>query len=269
MATNKQARAQQKRRYEQLQAKIAARQARRQRRQRIIALVAIIVVLAGFGAFGVVSMKSKDPETPADYATPSPTASQTTTPTATTSPSPAATTASGLAPAPSLAEHRTWNATVTTSKGVITATLDGAAAPQAVSSFIYLARQGFFNDTTCHRVVNAGIYVLQCGSPNGTGSGGPGFTFGPVENAPSDDVYPAGTLAMARVGGDGYSMGSQFFFVYKDSQILSDAAGGYTVFGTITGGLAILEAIGAAGTSDGTTDGAPVEPVLINEVSVE
>lgn len=265
MATNKQARAQQKRRYEQLQAKIAARQARRQRRQRIIALVAIVIVLAGFGAFGVVSMQSKDSATPTDYATQSPT----TTPTATTSPTPAATTASGLAPAPSLAEHRTWNATVTTSKGVITATLDGAAAPQAVSSFIYLAQQGYFNDTTCHRVVNAGIYVLQCGSPDGTGSGGPGFTFGPVENAPADDVYPAGTLAMARVGGDGYSMGSQFFFVYEDSQILSDAAGGYTVFGTITGGLAILEAIGAAGTSDGATDGAPVEPVLINEVSVE
>jgi peptidyl-prolyl cis-trans isomerase B (cyclophilin B) len=118
-------------------------------------------------------------------------------------------------------------------------------------------------------VVNAGIYVVQCGSPDGTGGDGPGYTFGPVENAPTDDLYPAGTLAMARVGGEAYSMGSQFFFVYRDSQILSDTAGGYTVFGRITTGLAILEAIGAAGTSDGTTDGAPVEPVLINEVSVE
>jgi peptidyl-prolyl cis-trans isomerase B (cyclophilin B) len=252
MATNKQARAQQKRRYEQLQAKIATRQARRQRRQRIIALVAIVVVLVGFGAFGVISLQSKN--------TPAPVVNVTTSPTITTS---------GLAPAPSLAEHRTWNATITTSKGVITATLDGAAAPQAVSSFISLAQKGFFNNTSCHRVVNAGIYVVQCGSPDGTGGDGPGYTFGPVENAPADDLYPAGTLAMARVGGDAYSMGSQFFFVYRDSQIPSDTAGGYTVFGTITGGLAILEAIGAAGTSDGTTDGAPVAPVLINEVSVE
>jgi peptidyl-prolyl cis-trans isomerase B (cyclophilin B) len=261
MATNKQARAQQKRRYEQFQAKIAARQARRQRRQRVIAIVAIVVVLAAFGAFGMVSLQTKDSATP----TVNVTTSYATSPT----PSPTATTASGLAPAPSLAEHRTWNATITTNKGIITANLDGAAAPQAVSSFVYLAQKGFFNNTTCHRVVNAGIYVVQCGSPDGTSGGGPGFTFGPVENAPTDDLYPAGTLAMARVGGDAYSMGSQFFFVYRDSQIPSDAAGGYTVFGTITSGLAILEAIGAAGTSDGTTDGTPVEPVLINEVSVE
>jgi peptidyl-prolyl cis-trans isomerase B (cyclophilin B) len=261
MATNKQARAQQKRRYEQFQAKVAARQARRQRRQRIVAVVAIVVVLLGFGAFGVVSLQSKDPGAPTAGVTASPTGSPT--------PTPAATTASGLAPAPSLAEDRTWTATVTTNKGVITATLDGAAAPQAVSSFVYLAKQGFFNNTSCHRVVNAGIYVVQCGSPDGTGGDGPGYTFGPVENAPTDDLYPAGTLAMARVGGEAYSMGSQFFFVYRDSQILSDTAGGYTVFGRITTGLAILEAIGAAGTSDGTTDGAPVEPVLINEVSVE
>jgi peptidyl-prolyl cis-trans isomerase B (cyclophilin B) len=263
MATNKQARAQQKRRYEQFQAKIAARQSRRQRRQRIIAIGAIVAVILGFGAFGVVSLQSKDSPAPIASATPSPSPSSSPTPT------PTATTASGLAPAPSYAEDRTWTATITTNKGVITATLDGAAAPQAVSSFVYLAQQGFFNNTTCHRVVNAGIYVVQCGSPDGTSNGGPGFTFGPVENAPTDDLYPAGTLAMARAGDDAYSMGSQFFFVYQDSQILSDTAGGYTVFGTITSGLAILEAIGAAGTSDGTADGAPVEPVLINEVSVE
>jgi len=267
MATNKQTRAQQKRRYEQFQAKIAARQARRQRRQRIVALLAIVVVLVGFGAFGVISLQSKDAPTPTGNVTTSISTSSTASPAST--PSPGATKSSALAPPPSLAEHRTWAATITTNKGVITASLDGAAAPQAVSTFIYLAKQGFFNNTTCHRVVTAGIYVLQCGSPDGTGSGGPGFTFGPVENAPTDDQYPAGTLAMARVGGDAYSMGSQFFFVYKDSQIVSDSAGGYTIFGKITDGLAILEAIGAAGTSDGTTDGTPAEPVTISEVSVE
>ncbi len=154
---------------------------------------------------------------------------------------------SALAPPPSASENRTWNATFDTSAGTITATLDGAAAPQAVASFVTLAKDGFFNGTECHRLVDQGIYVLQCGSPDGTPNGGPGFRFGPIENAPGDDIYPAGTLAMARVGGDAYSMGSQFFFVYQDSTIPSDAAGGYTVFGTITDGLAILEGIGAAG----------------------
>ncbi len=258
MATNKQARAQQRRRYEQFQAKIAAREARRRRRNRITAIVAIVVVALGVGTAGFFSFRPSD--SPAPSATPSAEPSVTTS---------AAPTSSALAPAPSVAENRTWNAAIATSKGDITATLDGAAAPQAVASFVTLARDGFFNGTTCHRLTTGGIYVLQCGSPDGTSTGGPGYTFGPVENAPDNDIYPAGTIAMARVGNDGYSMGSQFFLVYKDSQILSDTAGGYTVFGTITDGLAILEAIGAAGTSDGSVDGSPVEPVTINEVTVE
>lgn len=267
MANSKQTRAQQKRRYEQYQAKIAAREVARRRRQRIIALVATVVVLLGFGALGVITLESKGATTlgPSTSATPSATASTSSAP----SPTPSSTAAALPAPAPSLAENRTWNATITTNKGVITATLDGVAAPQAVASFISLAKKGFFNNTTCHRVVTSGIWVLQCGSPDGTGTGGPGYTFGPIENAPADNNYPAGTLAMARSGNNAYSMGSQFFFVYKDSPIISDSAGGYTVFGKITGGLAILEAIGAAGTSDGSTDGTPAQPVIINEVSVQ
>ena len=248
MATKKQSRAQQKRRYEQLQAKISARQVRRRRRQRVAAIIAIVLVVLTFGAAGIWALQSN--ESPPPVAEPT-------------------VTSSALAPAPSYAEYRTWNATIDTNKGTITATLDGAAAPQAVSSFVYLAQQGYFNGTACHRVVNSGIYVLQCGSPDGTGADGPGYTFGPIENAPEDDQYPAGTVAMARVGNDAYSHGSQFFLVYEDSPIFSDSAGGYTVFGTITSGLAILETIGAAGTSDGGNDGTPVEPVIINEVSVE
>jgi len=251
MATNKQIRAQQKRRYEQFQAKIAAREARRRRRNRVIAIVAVALILAGAGALGISALNGSS------------------TPTATMAPSPTPSNNSALAPPPSASENRTWNATIDTSAGTITATLDGAAAPQAVASFVTLAKDGFFNGTECHRLVNQGIYILQCGSPDGTPNGGPGYTFGPIENAPSDDTYPAGTIAMARVGGDAYSMGSQFFLVYQDSMIPSDAAGGYTVFGTITDGLAILEGIGAGGTSDGSSDGTPADPVIINEVSVE
>ena len=98
--------------------------------------------------------------------------------------------------------------------------------------------------------------MLQCGDPTGTGTGGPGYSYGPVENAPKDDVYPAGTVAMARQGGNGNSMGSQFFLVYKDSTIPSDAAGGYTVFGKITGGLTRLEKVAAGGGSARQPDGA-------------
>jgi peptidyl-prolyl cis-trans isomerase B (cyclophilin B) len=64
-------------------------------------------------------------------------------------------------------------------------------------------------------------------------------------------------------------MGSQFFIVYGDSQILSDAAGGYTVFGKITSGLDSVKEIAAAGTADGSSDGAPINPVSLSGISVE
>jgi peptidyl-prolyl cis-trans isomerase B (cyclophilin B) len=173
------------------------------------------------------------------------------------------------APDPSVAEGRTWTSTLTTSAGNITVELDGAAAPQAVASFVTLAQAGFFDATACHRLTTAGIFVLQCGDPTGTGGGGPGFTFGPIENAPANDFYPAGTIAMARRGNDGASMGSQFFLVYQDSTIPSDAAGGYTVLGRITSGLDVVQAVADAGVAGGASDGAPATPVTIEGVEVQ
>lgn len=171
------------------------------------------------------------------------------------------------APDPALAENRTWTSVISTNHGDITVELDGAAAPQAVASFVALAEDGFFDRSDCHRLVTAGIFVLQCGDPTGTGSGGPAYRYGPIENAPADDVYPAGTLAMARVGGNAESMGSQFFIVYEDSIIPSDHAGGYTVFGQVTDGLSIVEGVASAGTVTGQPDGKPAQSVIVNEVS--
>ena len=98
--------------------------------------------------------------------------------------------------------------------------LYGDKAPQTVSSFIFLSKDGFYDDTSCHRLTTSGIYVLQCGDPTGTGSGGPGYQYG-IENAPKDGKYPAGTLAMAR-GEDPNTNGSQFFMVYKDTDAAHD-----------------------------------------------
>ena len=175
--------------------------------------------------------------------------------------------ASLSAPHPSLAEGRTWTSVISTNQGDITVELDGGAAPQAVASFVALANDGFFDRSDCHRLVTAGIFVLQCGDPTGTGMGGPAYRYGPIENAPADDMYPAGTLAMARVGGDAESMGSQFFIVYEDSSIPSDHAGGYTVFGQVTDGLSIVEDVASAGTVTGQSDGKPAQSVIVNEVS--
>jgi len=172
-------------------------------------------------------------------------------------------------PSPSLAQGRDWTVTIEINGQEVGVTLDGAAAPQAVASFLALGDEGFFDGTSCHRLVTKGIYVLQCGDPTGTGSGGPGYSYGPIENAPADDVYPAGTLAMARIGGDGESMGSQFFIVYDESMIPSDAAGGYTVLGTVTSGLDVVTDIADAGTTNGSSDGEPADPAVIDGVSFE
>jgi len=171
-------------------------------------------------------------------------------------------------PKPAAAQGRTWTGKITTNVGAIGFTLAGAAAPQAVASFVSLARQGFFDGTRCHRLAT-GIKVLQCGDPTGTGSGGPGYTFGPVENAPASNVYPAGTIAMARKGGDGASMGSQFFLVYEDTTIPADPAGGYTVFGRITSGLDVVTAVADAGVRGGGLDGPPATGVTIQGVETQ
>lgn len=176
---------------------------------------------------------------------------------------------SELVPDPSLSENRTWTGELSLNDQPIGLELYGDLAPQATANFVSLVKSGYFEGVSCHRLTTAGIYVLQCGDPDGTGSGGPGYNFGPIENAPLDDMYGEGVLAMARVGGNGYSMGSQFFIVYGQSQILSDAAGGYTVFGKVTSGLDSVKAIAEAGTADGSSDGAPINAVSLSGISVE
>lgn len=177
----------------------------------------------------------------------------------------------GVLPAASLAEDRTWTGTITTNRGDIGIELDGAAAPQAVANFVALGAEGYFDQTKCHRLVTTGIHVLQCGDPTASGQGGPGYSWGPIENAPADDVYPAGTIAMARQSGNGESMGSQFFLVYEDSTIPSDSAGGYTVFGKVTtSGLDVLQAIADEGTVQVTPQlTAPVSDVIIEGVETQ
>lgn len=169
-------------------------------------------------------------------------------------------------PPPSDAQGRTWTATIRMSLGDLTLELDGAAAPQAVASFLMLARDGYFDGTTCHRLVPGRL--IQCGDPTATGFGGPGYTFGPIENAPENMIYPAGTLAMARGADDGASQGSQFFLVLDEIEQPNDSEGGYTVFGRITGGLDALLAGTATGTVDGGPDGPPATPVTIEGVVI-
>ena len=153
--------------------------------------------------------------------------------------------------------------------------LDGVLAPQAVASFIDLTNKDFFSGITCHRLTTSGIFVLQCGQSSVTPDGGPGYTFGPIENAPVDDFYTKGTIAMARVSsnalgaeGAASSMNSQFFIVYEDSTIPSDEAGGYTVFGKINSGLEDLQSVIDAGVEGGGVDGAPALETTLGAIEL-
>jgi peptidyl-prolyl cis-trans isomerase B (cyclophilin B) len=126
-----------------------------------------------------------------------------------------------------------------TTQGVITVRMLTDKAPCTTWSFRFLASQGYFNQTHCHRLTVQEIYVLQCGDPTGTGSGGPGYSFNDENLAGA--TYPAGTVAMANAGPN--TNGSQFFFVWKDTTL----APNYTPFGTVIGGMNVLQKIAAAG----------------------
>jgi len=186
------------------------------------------------------------------------------------SPTPSATASAGAVPPKSLAEDRTWTGTMTINGIPLGVSLDGAAAPQAVSSTVSLVQKKFYDGLTCHRLTNGGFYVLQCGDPEGTGSGGPGYEYGPIENAPADNVYKAGTIAMARQSNNASSQGSQFFIVYDDTTIPADQAGGYTVIGQVTSGLDELKKqVTDKGVQGGSTDGKPVVATTIDTFTLQ
>ena len=138
-----------------------------------------------------------------------------------------------------------------TTQGIITVQMLTNAAPCTTFSFRFLASQGYFNKTHCHRLTIQFIYVLQCGDPTGTGSGGPGYAFNDENLAGA--TYPAGTVAMANAGPN--TNGSQFFFTWKDTTL----APNYTPFGTVISGLDVLQKIAAAGddSQNGPGDGYP------------
>ena len=168
-----------------------------------------------------------------------------------------------VAPADKLPKRLTRKFTFETNCGNIVVTTVGAKAPITITQLATLARGGFFNNTLCHRLTTQGLYVLQCGDPTATGSGGPNFTYRD-ENLPTESLnnYPAGTVAMANSGPG--TNGSQFFLVFADTTLGAN----YTIWGTITEGLDIVRAIAKAGVKGGGADGAPNQPIAINRVTL-
>lgn len=271
--------------YERQQARRAATVDKRRRNQRIIAIVVVVaLVLGGLGWILAGTLTSDEPA--AVEATPSAAASPTPSPAASGSAAPSPT-ASGSTEEPVAepavldcapagtprADDISFDApdasasgssiTFATNCGDIVVALD-PAAPQTVASAAFLAEKGFYDSTQCHRLTTDGIFVLQCGDPAGNGTGGPGYTL-PDENLPADGEanYPAGTVAMANAGPG--TAGSQFFIVYEDTTLPGD----YTIWGTVTSGLDIVQEIASVGTVDGGPDGAPRQDVFIESATVQ
>ena len=206
--------------------------------------------------------------------------------TATPTPTPTATAGKniGNVPSPSVAQAKAWTGTLTLNDVKLDITLQGAAAPQAVASFLTDAKSHYFDGLLCWRMTNspgtttAGFYVLQCGTASATGADPAAYSFGPLENTPVDNIYPAGSIVEARSSGNDYGSGHQFFITYKDTYIPADSAGGYSIFGHIVGGLDQLNSqITSKGiippkSGDTTTsknDGPPVVTTKITSVTIK
>ena len=258
MATNQMRREAAKRKLERQQER-RAQQAKRKRRVAVITSAAVVVVVL----VGVVLLSTlgDDSGGPADAAAaPAPGGPVS----CEYPPSGQAAKPVEAPPTEDVVAEGTAPVTLRTSAGTIPLTLDRAAAPCTVNSFVSLVEQGYFDATTCHRLTTTeGLEVLQCGDPSGSGTGGPGYRF--ADEADPRATYPRGTLAMANSGPD--TNGSQFFMVYGDSQLPPD----YTVFGSIgPEGLQVLDRIAAAGLTDERQpgDGAPATPVTIEAATV-
>jgi peptidyl-prolyl cis-trans isomerase B (cyclophilin B) len=287
VATNQQRRETAKRKLER-QLQHRAVRAKRRKRVGIGLVTGAVLVVAGLVTLIVLSNNGDSTNTAADPSAPaSPSAAPPVTiptqraampkrptalanPTACAFPADTKTPASKAVKAPpngNVPSTGTVNVMLKTTQGDIQITLDRALAPCAVDSFLSLAQQGFYTNTSCHRLgTGDGLQMLQCGDPTGSGSGGPGYTY-------KDEVFPQltygrGVLAMANAGPD--TNGSQFFMVYGNAQ-LSPA---YSVFGSISdAGLQVLDKVAKAGvdpaalasSSDGT--GKPKLPVTFTAVS--
>ncbi|MEV7671319.1 peptidylprolyl isomerase [Streptomyces sp. NPDC088752] len=233
------------------------------RRNTVLASVLAVVLASGGAVYASVALSDDGAKKGSDNAAGD----------APTTPAPSPSEKESENPEPKLTvdQKATYAMALETNLGDITITMDAAKTPHTVNSFKHLADKKYFDGTKCHRLTTQGIFVLQCGDPQGTGSGGPGYTI-PDENlgalgkagADGKVTFPAGTVAMANTGQPGTG-GSQFFLVYKDTKLPPT----YTPFGKIdAAGLETVQEVGAAGVAGGATDGAPKKAVTIEKAAV-
>ncbi len=271
------------------QARLEAEQKAKKRKQqlrRVITLVVIAAVVVGVAVW-VSSGSSKKSNASSTSTTKASTTSTTASSTSTTrSPtaggsgntSPSAITTSAdcptdfsatlnkpfwtSAPPMTIDTSKTYTATVTTDVGSFTIQLDPAAAPLAVNNFVFLAKQHFYDCVIFHRVIQT--FMDQTGDPTGTGEGGPGYKFADELPKTASPQYPLGSVAMANSGPN--TNGSQFFIVTgPEGETLSPS---YTLFGTVTSGMPVVQQINAGGSAASDSQGTPTTLHRIQSVTI-
>ncbi len=259
MASSKREKELARMRAERQAARRAAAAARRRQRNAVIASVIAVALLAAGVIFLATQIGGRDSTlaTPSASGSPSASASSSAAPGAcsyTKSELPASKKIPVFPPTTGVETTQKFDVTLTTNLGPIVIRLDTPNAPCTSNNFRALSAFKYFDNTPCHRLTTQGIYVLQCGDPTGKGTGGPGYTF--ADENLEGAKYPQGTVAMANSGPG--TNGSQFFLVYKDTQLDPN----YTPFGTIIKGLDLIEKVAKAGSvPDG--DGKPKTAVTI------
>jgi peptidyl-prolyl cis-trans isomerase B (cyclophilin B) len=260
-------------RLEKEMAERAAAARKRRQRQAIIGSAIAVVVIAG-GAIWLVTALNKGDDKTAASGPPAGTVACAWKPVDAASGAKVTDVGTPPANAPNVGKA---TLTMDTNLGPITATVDKTTAPCTAEAFTFLSSKKFWDGTKCHRLVTAGIKVLQCGDPSAKGkgyrqtdgTGGPSFQYA-EENLPTgkNPTYPAGTIAMAKTSQPG-TTGSQFFIVYEDIAATALPAD-YTVLGTITSGLDLVKTVAKAGTdnANGKGDGHPKKEVDIRTLTM-
>lgn len=154
-----------------------------------------------------------------------------------------------------------YRAVLRTSKGDITIDILETVAPIAANNFVFLAQEGYYTDVPFHRIIQD--FMIQGGDPTGTGTGGPGYT---IQDEPVVGEYTRGTVAMARTSAPN-SAGSQFFIMHQDyPQLPKD----YVIFGTVTEGFEVVDAIATSPVVDSGTGeiSSPEEPIMLESVEI-
>jgi len=168
-------------------------------------------------------------------------------------------------PAMAIDQSKKWQATIQTNMGDIQLELFAKDAPKTVNNFVFLAKEGFYNNVLFHRIIKD--FMIQTGDPTGTGAGGPGYSF--EDELPSPHSYQKGIVAMANAGPN--TNGSQFFICNGPGSENLNNYPDYTIFGQVINGMDVVEKISNVKVTKNSSGepSVPTEEVYIKQIVIE